>query len=68
MKPTVGRIVHYFTYTNPTEPRAAIVTWVHPDQSTVCLYVLHPDAQYAVSHVLFSEQPASCCWSWPPRE
>ncbi|WNM72470.1 hypothetical protein SEA_ARTORIAS_1 [Gordonia phage Artorias] len=70
MKATIGRIVHYQSYGTPAgeylpEPRAAVVTEVHPD-GYVGLCVLNPTGQFFHRSVPFSEEPKSGHWNWPP--
>jgi hypothetical protein len=71
-KPTVGRIVHYQAYGTPggefkSEPRAAVVTQVHDDGSTVGLAVLNPTGMFFNPTIPFSADPKPGHWSWPPR-
>lgn len=69
-KPSVGRIVHYYSYGTPrggfkSAPRAAIVVEVHSDtEVTVC--VLNPSGIF-FNKVAYSAEPKAGCWSWPPR-
>lgn len=70
--PSVGRIVHYQSYGTPKGeykplPRAAVVTEVDEDGSTVGLCVLNPTGQFFNQHVPFSVDPEPGHWNWPPR-
>lgn len=80
MEPTIGRIVHYQSRGSSDgrftpEPRAAIITFVHPVEDGedlegtpfVSLAVLNPTGLFFDQFVAFSEEPLPGCWSWPPR-
>lgn len=72
MKPTVGRIVHYWvvdSYGNVV-PRAAIITHVWSDDC-VNLHVFG-DGSFGAddskqTSVIRTDSPDSLCWSWPER-
>jgi hypothetical protein len=71
-KPSIGRTVHYQSFGTPggeisSAPRAALITEVEPDGSTVGLFVANPTGCFFNRHVAFSESPKPGCWSWPPR-
>lgn len=82
-KPSIGRVVHYHSYGTPSgeylpEPRAAIVTAVHPDLDDltdhlnhkppyVSLCVLNPTGMFFDQAVAYSEEPKPGHWSWPER-
>lgn len=75
MKPTIGRIVHYQAYGTPggefkPEPRAAIVTQVGEDGTTVGLCVLNPTGMFFNTALPLDEsaEPKGGTWHWPPRE
>ena len=87
LKPTIGRIVHYQAHGSPdgthkSEPRAAIITKVHPTDTTawdVDLCVLNPTGMYFNQHCHYgdaTEEPAKSgnytakggTWHWPPRQ
>lgn len=73
MKPTIGRIVHYQAYGTPggeypSVPRAAVVTEVDADGSTVGLCVLNPTGQFFNRGVRYDADGKPGCWRWPPRE
>lgn len=75
MKPSIGRIVHYQSYGTPggeysPEPRAAVVTEIHPEAGytmLVGLCVLNPTGMFFNRAVPYSEEPKPGHWSWPPR-
>ena len=73
MKPTIGRIVHYYESPKgilPNPPLAAVVTHVYGagEETMVCLTVFPPfSSPYARTSIQYSESPAPGCWSWPPR-
>jgi hypothetical protein len=69
---TVGRTVFYQAYgtpggEHPSVPRAAIVTEVLEDGSSVGLAVLNPTGLFFNRDVRYSPDPKPGCWSWPPR-
>lgn len=71
-KPSVGRIVHYHSYGTPGGefkplPRAAIVTQVHDDGSTIGLCAVNPTGLFFHERCPFSEEPRPGHWNWPPR-
>jgi hypothetical protein len=76
MKPTVGRIVHYFIEDANRQtpgmgqgPYAAIITRVHSDV-VVDLMVLQPaDVRHAGSVIKLEEASEDSVnyWTWPPR-
>lgn len=76
MKPTVGRIVHYYvedvtrqTCAMGDGPYAAIITRVHSD-AIVDLMVLSPaDMRHAgqVAKLEEASDEALTYWTWPPR-
>lgn len=72
MVPSIGRIVHYHSYGTPggeflPEPRAAIITAVHPGDDGLCdVTVFNPTGIY-FNRIPFSEEPKPGHWSWPPR-
>lgn len=69
MKPSIGRIVHFYLG-NSKEPLPAIITRVWTD-TTVNLVVfgIHhaPSAEY--TSIVYSEQPEenTLSWCWPPK-
>lgn len=78
MVPTVGRIVHYWSYGTPggefppCVARAAIITQVGvhadgPEGPTVGLCILNPTGQFFSVAVPYSAEPKAGHWSWPPR-
>ncbi len=69
MKPSIGRIVHYYTLQDAT-PRAAIISAVYED-GTVGLWTF-PDPALcngigSAVAVPYAEAYAPGCWSWPPK-
>ncbi len=67
MKPTVGRIVHYYGSDDGT-PIAAIVTEVSPGGETVGLSCFRGESRWAEADVRHSKLPQARHWTWPPRE
>lgn len=82
-RPTIGRIVHYWTMrAKPVtcemyvHPEAAIITDVYPESDSADLTVFpppySPDQQQhgsilAASEVPYSDVPRAGYWSWPAR-
>lgn len=69
MKPTVGRIVHFYDNTMD-EPQAAIITRVHTDH-LVNVSVFPDGERHHNARVVTSVHDgpaASPNWCWPPRE
>lgn len=72
-KASIGRIVHYQSHGSPngqhkSEPRAAVVTWVHPDvPEVVGLCVLNPSGIYFDDDVEYDVDGGPGTWRWPPR-
>lgn len=69
-KPTIGQMVHYQAFGTPggehkSEPRAAVVTGVHPDSVSLC--VLSPSGMFFNPFVPYSSEPKPGHWNWPPR-
>ncbi len=64
MKPSIGRIVHYFEFL--TRPYAAIISdvTVHGE---IVLHAMTPGGVRVVHGALFSEEPQVGRWCWPPR-
>lgn len=76
MKPSVGRIVHYYSYGTPggeykPECRAAIVTAIHgPDASgeVISLAVMNPTGMFFNQRVQEGDPGHSAgTWHWPER-
>lgn len=72
MKPTIGRIVHYYPKNirvNQTpKPVAAIITNIQQD-GNVGLTLFKPGEVDHRLNVQYSEDPAVLPrWCWPPRE
>jgi len=70
--PTIGRAVHYQSYGSPggehkSEPRAATITSIHADGTTVSLFVMTPTGTFHNATTPYSETPKAGHWSWPPR-
>lgn len=77
--PSIGRVVHYHSRGSKDgvyapEPRAAIITQVHPDFTKdedgvpqVGLAVLNPTGLHFQEYVAHSPEPLPGCWSWPPH-
>lgn len=75
MKPTVGRIVHYYSETADEElnkkPHAALVVHVYanPDAYVGLQVFARLPKEYDMrTSAPFSETPKPGHWSWPPRE
>lgn len=70
LKPTVGRIVHYYGGSG-VGPFAAMVTGVSQDEDSggVHLHVFPPDGEPYNAYTFYSEEPVSYTnrWCWPPR-
>ena len=71
MKPTIARIVNYQSYGTPNGeykslPRAAIVTAVHEDTISLCIF--NPTGLFFTDKVYYSEEPKPGHWSWPVRK
>ncbi|MEC0169905.1 hypothetical protein [Paenibacillus graminis] len=69
MKPTVGRMVHFFSYGTPggeykSEARAAVITGV-VDEANVHLCVLNPTGMFFNTNVKQGQEGGQ--WDWPPR-
>jgi len=74
MKPSVGRIVHYYTLGGAFsgKPIAATITETateNPYRSPmdVGIFGMHHEASIQLESVSYSEKPKPGCWSWPPR-
>jgi hypothetical protein len=72
-KPTLGRIVHFYTKT--AGPFAAIVTQVAPDAAHVALKIFPPHGPpydglqvRELSEDAEIQKSREYCWVWPPRE
>lgn len=64
MKPTVGRIVHF--YMDQEVEAAAIVTCVNEDGSLeLCVFMT--DGLFYAHDVEYTNMGAMGQWSWPPR-
>lgn len=74
MKPTVGRIVHYFDIRPKATPQsngphAAIVTAVDGDNTTLWVFFPAPGAPREIAGVPHDDEAKSgFYWVWPPRE
>jgi hypothetical protein len=73
-RPSVGRIVHYYTDGDLTHPQAAIITHVMPPSPMLRVHLTTFPAHYEAGEALraalgvpFCEVPADGCWCWPPR-
>ena len=69
--PSVGRVVHYWSYGTPggeyrSEARAAVVTQVVGEDGVVGLAVLNPMGLFFNPAVPYSAEPKAGSWSWPP--
>ena len=80
MKPTVGRIVHYYNLGDaegrfPSAiPQASLVAFVHPLDALgkVSLVVFYANdlggGFFTMPRVPYAVTPTPGCWSWPPLE
>lgn len=71
MKPSIGRIVHYFPIQGG-DPLPAIIVYVHPtDGEEVDLQVFTdqktPSVFFAPEVLRRSHAEENHCWDWPPR-
>lgn len=66
MTPTVGRIVYYTDALRHI--RAAIVTNVHYDHSTLDLSVFWPDRMEFRQNVKHDEDHSAKTWDWMPYQ
>ena len=71
MKPTIGRIVHFY----PTDeavrlrhPRAAIVTDTYGFSAVDITVFDHAHTAYGVEWAAYSDTPKAGHWTWPPRD
>lgn len=70
MKPTIGRIVHYYPldHQDGQEPFAAIITRLTGSEGIVFLYVMPPTSEpFTAIGSARSDDPTPGCWTWPPR-
>ena len=66
--PSVGRIVHYVAYAALGDQpvcRAAIVTKVDPDATTVSMCVLNPGGMFFNHSVEYDVDATPGTWHWP---
>lgn len=69
MKPTVGRIVHYYDSKSRNAPLAAIITAVHDDRCVNLTVFGNQFTHFGLMHltsVVQSEAPTDGAWTWPP--
>lgn len=74
MKPTIGRIVHYYPWEdNPIGlPKPAIITAVHSDTCVnLEVFGIADDGRFRSSVLMLPEDalgvPRAGYWNWPPR-
>lgn len=72
MKPSVGRIVHYQAFGTPggeyaSVPRAAIVTQVCEDGTTVGLAIMNPTGLFFNQAVAYDADGKPGTWRQPPH-
>lgn len=77
MKPTIGRIVHYYPseYDNPEQwnrgevgqPIAAVIVRVWSDECVNLRLLTDCDYTPWKTSVVFNEECKEASWSWPPR-
>lgn len=65
--PTIGRIVHYYGHGDPPRPRAAIVTFIGPDNGVGLTVLGHYEGNIVLDNVPYSPEPKKYHWSWPLR-
>lgn len=72
MKPSVGRVVHYYQNDNRV-PFVAFITATlldedgELDKDFVDLYVISPARPFYKVGVKFSKEPERNHWTWPPK-
>ena len=71
MKPTVGRIVHYYPHPANEQgdgPLAAIITGLTGSEHIVHLRVFSVAGDsFPAFAAPMAEEPTAGCWTWPPR-
>ncbi len=72
MKPTVGRIVHYYPqdgdrFGTMDEPIAAVIVRVWSEECVNLRLLPDSDDSPHVSSVPLDENCGAYSWSWPPR-
>jgi hypothetical protein len=67
-KPTVGRIVHYYSGAHVQNPSAAIIVDVKDDSWVSLLVFRKSGATEFSSDVEFAPGTATRRWEWPPKD
>lgn len=72
MKPSIGRIVHYYPHDGDRfgetgEPIAAVVVRVWTDECVNLRLLTDTTDTPWITSVRYDESHAECSWSWPPR-
>jgi hypothetical protein len=72
MKPTVGRIIHYFCEDSDKNELfalpAIVIKIVDEDDQRLKLYIIGNNYPYYADYVQYSKEPKVGCWSWPKRD
>lgn len=75
MKPTIGRIVHYYPDESPNSlkecgpgPHAAIITKVNSDTNINITVLADGVEPFSKRNIETGNAPGESCWKWPPRE
>jgi hypothetical protein len=68
MKPSIGRVVHYYASAGQVKPFAALITDVHSDTCINVAGFNNGNTQFGQTSVCYNEDPTSGMrWVWPPK-